>query len=94
MDGNERYKSMKKLILVMLFLTSCGPYTNQGVPDQSGTQNDTIYVYSVHLKDGRIIQCVTTNHGALACDFDHSIPEKLEIKVQEKIKVEDDVKAK
>lgn len=64
---------MKKLILLnCIFLYSCN--FKEPSAENGYTQPDIHKLYSreVLLKDGRVTQCVVSDEGALACDFEHT----------------------
>ena len=72
--------------LLSLILVSCSitdTVDSNGIPIGAATGLSTdIFSREVRLKDGRIVQCVVTAHGAITCDFEHTkvLAEKVQTK--------------
>ncbi len=67
------------VVLALLCLAaSCNQPTDMldtnGQPIKASGYNMEAYSRPVLLKDGRVVQCVFTTHGAIACDFEHTKP--------------------
>ena len=70
---------MKKFILigVLLLNTGCKGATNDSI-SKDAWNLPSFKSVEVRLKDGRIVQCITTGSETLVCDFEHTRIAKIE----------------